>query len=278
MERQEKQYYTKTELKEQGWTDGAIKKFLGKPDRESPNPYSKKKPTVKLFDIDRVREVRESEACCNWFQKMEQRRHQRQQREAEKIRQLQAFREEYPYLKQTEVSFSRERLMNASAPLPEGWAETAEVIVTEMLQRSRWYPVCRLIREFHRDFPLACNSEPKIKQLEDKIASEGWQGYPLIANQIPDEDKVIRQQKQKTFLWTGAHRLEALKRLYDQGQISDRFLVPVFFLDPQWTWLTAKLPREDQWARSCEPTPWILKILSKEGSGFFELITGMDNW
>src|ERR1035438_4311183 len=48
------QYRSKAKLKARGWTEGLIRRFLGKPDKEKPNPrYASAKP-MKLYKTQRV--------------------------------------------------------------------------------------------------------------------------------------------------------------------------------------------------------------------------------
>lgn len=46
--------YTLTQLKERGWTPALIEQHLGPPDRIKRNPFSKKKPPMRLWLISRV--------------------------------------------------------------------------------------------------------------------------------------------------------------------------------------------------------------------------------
>lgn len=50
-------YNTKTELKERGWTDAMIKKFLPEPDKTRPNPMFKKGAPVCLYLLERVESI-----------------------------------------------------------------------------------------------------------------------------------------------------------------------------------------------------------------------------
>lgn len=53
-EKIEKRFYTKSELKERGWTDASIKKFLGDPDETIVNPRYKCAAPMCLYIIERV--------------------------------------------------------------------------------------------------------------------------------------------------------------------------------------------------------------------------------
>lgn len=50
-------YYRNSELKQRGWTDGLIKKFLPKPDETKTNPIVKSAAPMKLYKIKRVKEA-----------------------------------------------------------------------------------------------------------------------------------------------------------------------------------------------------------------------------
>lgn len=53
-------YFTKTKLKERGWTDSLIKKFLPNPDKEIKNPHYKSAPSIKLYEENRIKELEKS--------------------------------------------------------------------------------------------------------------------------------------------------------------------------------------------------------------------------
>jgi hypothetical protein len=59
-------FITLTELKERGWKNAAIKKFLGEPDQTKPDPKSKKAAPTKLYNFKRVRQAELSESYINW--------------------------------------------------------------------------------------------------------------------------------------------------------------------------------------------------------------------
>lgn len=54
------QYVTTSALKERGWTDGLIKKFLGEPDDTKPNPHYRSAAPMKLYDMKRVEKTERS--------------------------------------------------------------------------------------------------------------------------------------------------------------------------------------------------------------------------
>ena len=57
----EKIYFRSSELKQRGWTDGLIKKFLPKPDETKTNPIVKSVAPMKLYKIKRVERIEKSE-------------------------------------------------------------------------------------------------------------------------------------------------------------------------------------------------------------------------
>jgi len=61
--------WTKTQLKERGWTETAITEFLGQPDTNSPNRMSRGAAPICLYDTVRVEEVEQSEEYQIWAAK-----------------------------------------------------------------------------------------------------------------------------------------------------------------------------------------------------------------
>ena len=56
----EKHKITKTELKERGWTESIIKRFVPDPDATAPNPYNRHGASTKLYNIDRIERVEQT--------------------------------------------------------------------------------------------------------------------------------------------------------------------------------------------------------------------------
>ena len=54
------EYLSKPKLKERGWTDGMVRKFLGEPDATRPNPHYKCAAPMGLYDVKRVEKVERS--------------------------------------------------------------------------------------------------------------------------------------------------------------------------------------------------------------------------
>lgn len=149
--------------------------------------------------------------------------------------------------------------------------ERVRKLTKGILQKSRWYPVVRLLGQFERRTPDAPDSEDFVQYLTESIKAKGWRGKSLISVYYPTA-------RNKETLLTGAHRLEALKRLHREGQIPDDFLVPVFALSENWDWLVPRLTKEErEIAESYPPSLMVVKGLSRE-SGLFRLVTGIDNW
>jgi len=67
-------FIVKSTVKSRGWTDSAINRFLGEPDKERPNPYSKKMPSMKLFSEDRVIEAEKTPEFEKWSKQYEARK------------------------------------------------------------------------------------------------------------------------------------------------------------------------------------------------------------
>ena len=62
-------HLTKKKLKENGWTVGAINKFLGNPDTTKPNPMFKSSAPMALYDSERVESVEKTEDFLKWKEK-----------------------------------------------------------------------------------------------------------------------------------------------------------------------------------------------------------------
>jgi hypothetical protein len=65
----EKTHLSKTVLKERGWTDAAIKKFLGGHDLEVKNPKFRSAAPCKLYEITRVEASESSDDWRDWYSK-----------------------------------------------------------------------------------------------------------------------------------------------------------------------------------------------------------------
>jgi hypothetical protein len=55
--------FTMTQLKERGWTEALVKKFLDPPDATRPNPHYKSAPPMRLYTASRVEAA---ESCEDW--------------------------------------------------------------------------------------------------------------------------------------------------------------------------------------------------------------------
>lgn len=69
-------YITKPTVKERGWTDAAIKKFLLKADREVPNPHSRSAAPMKLYLKSRVEAVENDSVFIEYKKLIEKRKEQ----------------------------------------------------------------------------------------------------------------------------------------------------------------------------------------------------------
>ena len=75
-------HYKTSELKELGWTDGLIKKYLGKPDCHALNPVYVSKALMKLYSISRVEEVTQSRDLAPLLAAQIEKRTQRRSRQS----------------------------------------------------------------------------------------------------------------------------------------------------------------------------------------------------
>jgi len=67
-------YYTKTELKERGWTESIIKKMEITPDLFKQNPYYKSSPAMKLYSIESIKKLEKTEQFIKLKEKSEKRK------------------------------------------------------------------------------------------------------------------------------------------------------------------------------------------------------------
>lgn len=58
---------SRAELRERGWTDAAIRRFLGEPDQSRPNPHYRRAAPMRLYSAARVHSVETSEAFAAWL-------------------------------------------------------------------------------------------------------------------------------------------------------------------------------------------------------------------
>lgn len=59
-------HITLSSVKSRGWTELAIKKWLGKPDKVAKNPHGRNAPPMKLFLLKRVEEIESGEEWIKW--------------------------------------------------------------------------------------------------------------------------------------------------------------------------------------------------------------------
>ncbi len=62
-------FITKSTVLDRGWTQGAIEKWLGEPDKYAPNPYSRRKPPMNLFEKARVLKAEQRPDFLAWMAK-----------------------------------------------------------------------------------------------------------------------------------------------------------------------------------------------------------------
>ena len=72
--RPDSEFLTVAACKDLGWTDGAIKKFLGEPDDLAPNPVYKTAAPMRRYRRERVEAVMECRGWRDWYEKSKARR------------------------------------------------------------------------------------------------------------------------------------------------------------------------------------------------------------
>jgi hypothetical protein len=68
------EYIPKAGLKERGWTDAAIERFLGACDKEAPNPHYRSAAPMRLYLLSRVKKTEDSKRYQQFFEKNRGRR------------------------------------------------------------------------------------------------------------------------------------------------------------------------------------------------------------
>ena len=66
--------FNKTNLKERGWTEAAIRDFLGEPDNTEVNPYYRGGPRILLWTESRVIQAERTKEFCDWKERSADRR------------------------------------------------------------------------------------------------------------------------------------------------------------------------------------------------------------
>lgn len=66
-------FFTHTELKKRGWTDGLIKRLLGEPDILKKNPVFRSKAPMKLYDSERVEPLEKTDEFQDLLEDAERR-------------------------------------------------------------------------------------------------------------------------------------------------------------------------------------------------------------
>lgn len=72
-------------LKQRGWTDGAIKRFLGEPDALVANPNYRSGPKMRLYELPGVQAAERSERWRAWFDATKARRAKASAQQSERM-------------------------------------------------------------------------------------------------------------------------------------------------------------------------------------------------
>lgn len=83
MERVER--VTLSTLRQRGWTDGAVKQFLGEPDALATNPNYRSGPKMRLYDLPRVEAAEISEPWQMWREATRSRRERASARQSQRM-------------------------------------------------------------------------------------------------------------------------------------------------------------------------------------------------
>jgi restriction system protein len=83
-------WLAKSQIKQRGWTDGAIKQFLGAPEDTQKNPHYRSGPLMQLWRLETVCEAEKKSEFIAWKSKHDSRRGQLRDRALEQHRQKRA--------------------------------------------------------------------------------------------------------------------------------------------------------------------------------------------
>jgi hypothetical protein len=93
--RYDREYVTPAEMKLNGWTDKAIEKFLGKPDKVAPNPRYRSAANMRLYKVDRVEQAEASPEFQGWQQSRSAQKSKSESCESAKEKRFQKFSAKY---------------------------------------------------------------------------------------------------------------------------------------------------------------------------------------
>ena len=145
-------------------------------------------------------------------------------------------------------------------------------LIQQLLERSYWYSVERVLVQFERNFPfwtkkkthkLIKHRQNHIEAITLSLAQYGWLGRPLIKGH---DDNLL----------TGAHRLAALKIAVKKHNLSKDMLVPIYDLYEDDDWIFNQLlPSEKSDCKMIDNFQLFVKYLSRH-TEFVGFCLGLD--
>ncbi len=146
-------------------------------------------------------------------------------------------------------------------------------LIQQLLDRSYWYSVERVLVQFERDFPFFWTTKKThelikyrqnhIEAITLSLAQYGWLGRPLIKGY---DDQLL----------TGAHRLAALKIAVKKHNLSKDMLVPIYDLYKDDNWIVNQLlPVEQSDVQMTDNFQIFVKYLSRN-TDFVGFCLGLD--
>src|SRR5262249_14851935 len=72
--KQIERHFTKSQLKERGWTDALISRFLDSPDETRTNPHYRSGPPIKLYKMQRVEKIEVSAEFRKFYETLKGKR------------------------------------------------------------------------------------------------------------------------------------------------------------------------------------------------------------
>jgi hypothetical protein len=239
-------YISSKELKElHGFTDPAIKKFLGECDKTEKNTKNKSAP-IKLYSLEQVNKVLSDPSFIEWQNKKQSSTSKRKQAvnieadpNVEVVPKFKAIATE-PIPQPDAFDFAQASSLKTADWSDFQWQHFREedeekfsdeqklhavTTVTKMLLAAYWFPPKDFFHAFSQYGNRDESNSDLVSAYKSSILEHGWRGIPLVSLMICD-----RQNPSKIRLDSGHHRWIALKELLEAEQLPSDFKIPVFDL------------------------------------------------
>ncbi|MCA6574760.1 MAG: hypothetical protein IM535_21705 [Pseudanabaena sp. M38BS1SP1A06MG] len=244
----ETEYISSKELKDlRGFTDPAIKKFLGECDKTKKNTKNKSAP-IKLYSLERVNKVLSDPSFIEWQNKKNLSTFKRKQAivdvepspnvtvvpklqavAAESISQPDAFDFDRELLLLKTADWSNFEWQHFREENDEKFSKEQKLdaitTVSKMLLSAYWFTPKNFFNAFSQCGSRDEYNSDLVGAYKSSILAHGWMGIPLVSLMTRD-----RQNPCKISLDSGHHRWIALKELSEMEPLPKELKIPVFDL------------------------------------------------